>query len=345
VGLFLEILGIQYLVREKNSIFLELEKDKLKNYYFDLFLAIINDYNEYPNFIHIENILMIENFIIKHKNLFNEDIIFEYQESKKKRNNEKKKRLPNEEERTLLFYDNLFVFIKNIDLEKIKFLLIYISIHFFSEESISYVLGIILFLILCPLYLLFISIFSFRKKLYIDNDIYYNYFTYINKKIEFKLEKNKLIWINIICLILHILHLKNIFFKEYIRFSSRLYLIICTFLNILSIANYLIVLNILYRLTNSFQVFGATLDVIYGKNGNLIIPYKKRDKFGNYYIECRIIYFIIIFQLIYFIIIIKFYENKKRKEYEVEPTKPIMIENRKNIKISKEENNKNIKNM
>ena len=51
-----------YLVREKNSIFLELEKDKLKNYYFDLFLAIINDYNEYPNFIHIENILMIENF-------------------------------------------------------------------------------------------------------------------------------------------------------------------------------------------------------------------------------------------------------------------------------------------
>ena len=95
-----------------------------------------------------------------------------------------------------------------------------------------------------------------------------------------------------ICLILHIIHMKNIYntFKEYIRFSTILYLIIYSFLNILSI---LIELNILYRLTNSFQIFGVTLDILYDKNGKLHIPYKKRDKFGNYNLECRIIIFII----------------------------------------------------
>ena len=77
-----------------------------------------------------------------------------------------------------------------------------------------------------------------------------------------------------ICLILHIFHIKNIYnaFKEYVRFSSVLYLIVYSLLNILSIVNYLIELNILYRLSNSFQIFGVTLDVLYGKKRHHNVP-------------------------------------------------------------------------
>ena len=328
-----------------NSILLELDKVELKKYYCYLFSVIINDYNEYPNFNHIENILMIEKFIIKHKNLFNEDIIFKYQETKQKINNEKKRNLPNETESLLLFYDNLFKFFGNIDLSKIKTLFIYIfGSYLLTENFFAYIIGFIIFLNFSPFYLLFSTLFSTRKSLYIDNIEHYDYFTYINKKIEFKLEKDKLLLINNICIILHIIHFKSIYLEQYNRFSSILYLIVYSFLNILSIVNYLIVLKILYRLTNSFQIFGTTLDVVYGKNGNLLIPYKQRDKFGNYYVQCRIIYFIILFHLIYFIIIIKIYQKIKRNENKVKITNLVKIENTNNIEISNENNNnKNIK--
>ena len=324
--------------KNPNPIFFMLEKGEIKKYYFDLFLVIINDVIEFPNFDHIENIVTIENFIIGHKDLFNEDIIFEYQETKKKINNEKKEReIVNE----LIFYDNLFTFIKNIDLEKITFLLFYLICS--TENPSITVIVIILFIIVIPLYLLFSSLLTRRKNLYLDNEIYYNYFTSVNKGIEFKHEIKKLIVINIICLILHIIHMKNIYntLKGYIIFSSLLYLIIYLFLNIFSIVNYLIELNILYRLTNSFQIFGVTLDALFGKNGNLIIPYKKRDKIVKYNIECRSIIFIIIIHFIYFIIMIIIY--RKINDDEIKRTNPIKIQNIKNRKISNEDYFENFK--
>ena len=171
--------------------------------------------------------------------------------------------------------------------------------------------------IISPFWLVYISFYSNRDNLLNENSSYNNYFTSLNNGIEYKTYKILLIIENILSSIIYIIKIISLFFihikglRKYIH-KSYLFFAFILILNIVSIIIYIFNIIEYARLSNSFKDFAKNIDEYFQTNNTYIIPYGKRENYGNYGNEIASVIIHLIFSFIYNFSIVAIYKTIKK---------------------------------